>query len=121
MSNIDKKYNSSGLTLIEVLISMAVLMIGIFAVMSMLSTAAKGNAEARKMVRALNIAEERMEFFLNNGICSCGSEPDWIEDCIPDTTSITPPDGTSYCKIRVSWKSFGQEKEVFLETLRSND
>jgi hypothetical protein len=83
----------------------------------MLSTAAKGNAEARKMVRALNIAEERMEFFLNNGKCSCGTEP----DCTTDTTSITAPNGTSYCKVTVIWKSFGKEKEVFLETLRSKD
>lgn len=121
MPNIDKKHNSSGLTLIEVLISMVLLMIGIFAVMSMLSTAAKGNAEARKMVRALNIAEERMEVFLQNGTCSCGTQPDWIEDCSPDMSSVTPPDGTSYCKVIVSWKSYGKDRSVSLETLRSSD
>ncbi|MFO7877787.1 MAG: prepilin-type N-terminal cleavage/methylation domain-containing protein [Desulfovermiculus sp.] len=120
MSN-NRINNSNGFTLIEVLISMVILVIGILSVMTMLSTAAKGNAEARKMVRALNVAEERMEVFLNNGACSCGTEPDWIEDCTPDTTSITPPDGTSYCKVTVSWKSFGKQKEVFLETLRSDD
>jgi Tfp pilus assembly protein PilV len=120
MSNIDKKNNSCGLTLIEVLISMAILMIGIFAVMSMLSTAAKGNAEARKMVRALNIAEEKMEEFLyGNGECyetGKTGEYDWEMN---NSTQVV--NGTVYCNATVTWTSYGKDRAVFLETLRSDD
>jgi len=113
-----KMNNSSGLTLIEVLISMVILVVGILSVMTMLSTAAKGNAEARKMTRALHIAEENMEQFLLTGNCSCTDAPGWIDAC-NNTSMASPPNGTSHCKVTVQWTSYGEQKTVNLETLRT--
>ena len=111
---------SKGLTLIEVLISIVILVVGIFAVMSMLSSAVKGNAAARKMTRALNIAESKMDEFLYGGLNCTGSDNQSGFTWSLDDTSVTPPEGTSYCRVTVIWTSSGKQKEVFLETLRNN-
>ena len=105
----------SGFTLVEVLVSLVILVVGIFSVMTMLSSAVKGNAQARKMVRAIHIAETEIEEFLDGDACSCPSTQG-IYTCISNSTSMSVP----HCKITVQWNSFGKNKEVFLETLRSN-
>jgi len=111
---------SSGLSLIEVLISMVILVVGILSVMTMLSTAAKGNAEARKMTRALHIAEDKMDEFLYGALNCTGSENQSGFTWRLNSTVVTPPDGTTYCRVTVTWTSSGKQREVFLETLRSN-
>jgi Tfp pilus assembly protein PilV len=111
---------SSGLTLIEVLISMVILVVGILSVMMMLSTAAKGNAEARKMTRALNVAEAKMDEFLYAGLECTGSGSQNGYSWSLDDTEATPPDDTTYCRVTVTWTSSGDQKSVMLETLRSD-
>jgi type IV pilus assembly protein PilV len=114
-----KMNKSSGLTLIEVLISMVILVIGILSVMTMLSTAAKGNAEARKMTRALHIAEDKMdEFLYGNGECNQTGSTNGFAWEMHNSPNVV--NGTLYCKATVSWTSSGQQKSVMLETLRSN-
>ena len=110
------KITSSGFTLVEVLVSMVILVVGIFAVMSMLSSAVKGNAGARKMTRALNIAESKMDEFLYNGNCSGQNNTQGVFEWsrIPSTMN-----GVSHCKVVVTWSSYGEEKNVALETLRN--
>ena len=114
-----KKKSAAGLTLIEVLISMVILAVGILSVMAMLTTAAKGNAEARKMTRALHIAENKMDEFLYGGK-NC-SDIDGSKDGYEWTSSSSssPPNGTSHCEVTVSWTSSGKQRQVALETLRS--
>jgi Tfp pilus assembly protein PilV len=112
-----KEHN--GLTLIEVLISMVILVIGILSVMTMLSTAAKGNADARKMIRALHIAETKMdEFLYGNGECSQTGSTNGFDWEMHNSTNVV--NGTLYCNATVSWTSSGNQKSVMLETLRSN-
>ena len=106
---------SEGLTLIEILISIVILVVGIFAVMSMLSSAVKGNAKARKMTRALNIAESKMDEFLHNGNCSGQNQTEGVFEWsrIPNP-SISP----RYCRVTVTWIIYGQNKQISLETLK---
>ncbi|MDZ7760302.1 MAG: prepilin-type N-terminal cleavage/methylation domain-containing protein [Desulfovermiculus sp.] len=108
--------NSEGLTLIEVLISIVILVIGIFAVMSMLSSAVKGNAEVRKMTRALNVAEAKMDEFLYNGNCSGQNKKQGMFEW---SRVFFTMNGVSHCKVVVTWSSYGEEKNVALETLRN--
>ncbi len=113
------KDSASGFTLVEVLVSIVILVVGIFAVMSMLSSAVKGNAEARKMTRALNIAESKMDEFLYNGNCSGQNQFEGIFEWSRTSNSSLSPNGTRHCKIAVTWSSYGEEKNVSLETLRN--
>ena len=113
-----KDNNSNGLTLIEVLISMVILVVGILSVMMMLSTAAKGNAEARKMTRALNIAEDRMDKFLYGGLNCTGNSSLNEYSVILDHSISYKVNGTNYCKVTVNWTSSGKQREISLQTLK---
>ena len=108
-------HKSSGFTLVEILVALVILGIGIFSVMAMLSSSVKGNAQARKMVRAINIAEREIEEFLADGTCSCDSTQGAYV-CESNSTSMSVP----HCRITIKWQSYGQDKEVSLQTLRSN-
>ncbi|WP_027371584.1 type IV pilus modification PilV family protein [Desulfovermiculus halophilus] len=113
------KNNSDGLTLIEVLVSMVILVVGILSVMTMLSTAAKGNAQARKMSRALNVAETKLDEFLYGDEACSGSGNLNGYEWNYNSTASNPVNGTTYCKVTVSWSSYGDEKNISLDTLRA--
>ena len=112
-----KKNLRMGFTLVEVLISMVILGIGVLGVVSMLSSAIEGNAESRKMTRALNIAEKELEEFLIDGVCDCSSLENHFF-CNSSTNASFPVD---HCKITIYWNLLNSQKQIFLETLKYND
>ena len=63
----NKLLNNKGFTLIEVVIAMAVIAIGMFAMMSLVITVTKGTAHSRKVTTATNIAENAMEDLKRRG------------------------------------------------------
>ena len=60
-----KLHNNSGFTLIEVMISIAIIAIGIFAVMSLVITVMKGNTLSKRVTTATTIAQDELEKFKN--------------------------------------------------------
>lgn len=113
---ISKKKNTYGFTLIEVLVSIIILCIGIFAIMSMLSNSAKGNSEARKLTRAVNLASSKLDIFLYNGTCKNATQGIYTITANKELTNI--PNGTTGCNMTVSWKSYGRNKTINMSTLR---
>ena len=109
-------HKSSGFTLVEILVALVILGIGIFSVMAMLSSSVKGNAQARKMVRAINIAEKELEGFLAGEPCSCNN-PQGVYTCNATANSSMP---IQHCRIIIQWDSLGKNKEVSMETLMVN-
>lgn len=110
-----------GFTLIEVLIALAILAIGLLAIVSMLSTSAKGNAEARKLTRAIRLAETRMEGFLSNGSCDYSGSQDIYSYNCTDTIhaeNSSVPNGTVQCKVAISWQSYGKARDIEFKSLR---
>ena len=57
----DKGINQKGFTLVEVMIGMAIFVIGYLAVGSMQMLAIKGNSSARKTTEAATLAADRLE------------------------------------------------------------
>ncbi len=60
-------HRNSGFTLIEVMIAIAIIAIGIFAVMSLIITVMKGNTLSKRVTTATTIAQEKMEDFKRMG------------------------------------------------------
>ena len=67
----NKQLNNKGFTLIEVVIAMAVIAIGMFAMMSLVITVTKGTAHSRKVTTATNIAENAMGGPEKDRLCEC--------------------------------------------------
>lgn len=113
-----------GFTLIEVLIALAILAIGLLAIVSMQSTSAKGNVEARKLTRAIRLAETRMEGFLSNGNCDCsGSQDIYSLNCTNATHAENSrvPNGTVQCTVSISWQSYGKARDIEFKSLKQID
>ncbi len=62
-----KFHKNSGFTLIEIMISIAIIAIGIFAVMSLIIIVMKGNTLSKRVTTATTIAQEKMEDFKRMG------------------------------------------------------
>ena len=61
MTKIDKQMNNRGVTLVEVMIGMAIFLIGFLAVSSLQVTAITGNTAARKATEAATRATNQLE------------------------------------------------------------
>lgn len=113
-----KSVLGKGFTLIEVLVSIVILCIGVFAIISMISSSVKGNSEARKLTRAVNLASSKLDIFLYNGSCSCNNYSGNNFNCTPELDTSTP-NGTKKCTITISWQNFGKNNSINISTLKN--
>ena len=60
-----KLHKNSGFTLIEIMVSIAIIAIGIFAVMSLIIIVMKGNTLSKRATTATTIAQDKLEEFKN--------------------------------------------------------
>jgi len=58
-------HDSKGLSLIEIMFSIAIIAIGIFAVMSLIIIVVKGNKHSNKVTTATTMAQDKIEEFKN--------------------------------------------------------
>lgn len=56
-------HKNSGFTLIEVILAIALIAIGMFAVMSLVTIVIKGNTQSKKVTTAITLAQDKMEYF----------------------------------------------------------
>lgn len=58
-----KLHDAKGFTLIEVILAIALIAIGMFAVMSLVTIVIKGNTQSKKVTTATTLAQDKMEYF----------------------------------------------------------
>ncbi|MBM2833789.1 MAG: hypothetical protein HW406_950 [Candidatus Brocadiaceae bacterium] len=63
MQNTLKLHNDKGFLMIEVIFAIAILAVGLFAVMSLATVVIKGNTQSKKVTTAITLAQDKMEYF----------------------------------------------------------
>ena len=67
MKNAFKLYNNKGFLMIEVILAIALIAIGLFAVMSLATAVIKGNTQSKRVTTAITLAQDKMEYFKGIG------------------------------------------------------
>jgi type II secretion system protein I len=115
--NICKLRNNKGFTLIEIMISIAIIAMGIFAVMSLIITVMKGNTLSKRVTIATTIAQEKMEDFKirdydnvvdDSGTYTTDTEP-YYDIPYYWEASVTPATDTKTITVDVYWSSGGTD------------
>lgn len=100
-------HKEEGFSLIEIMISIAIIAIGLFAVMSVLIVVIKGNTHSSKSTTAMTLAQDRLEDFRNMdyddiaGTYTVYNNPDYYLQATVDTD--TPVANTKTVTINVYW------------------
>lgn len=63
MKNTLKLHNAKGFLMIEVILAIAILAVGLFAVMSLATIVIKGNAHSKMVTTATTLAQDKIEYF----------------------------------------------------------
>lgn len=63
MQNTLKLHNAKGFLMIEVILAIAIIAVGLFAVMSLATVVIKGNIQSKKVTTAITLAQDKMEYF----------------------------------------------------------
>ena len=81
-----------GFTMIEIMVAMALLVIGLMGVLALHAATVKGNRASRQLERARVLAVQLMEDLRNNTVDSLGELGDHPYD------SVTPVEGATYTR-----------------------
>ncbi|MEE9604900.1 MAG: prepilin-type N-terminal cleavage/methylation domain-containing protein [Candidatus Scalindua sp.] len=115
--NICKLHNNKGFTLIEIMVSIAIIAMGIFAVMSLVITVMKGNTLSKRVTTATTIAQGKMEDFKSMDYDSVVDDPGTDTATAYDTVYYweanveddTPATDTKTITVDVYWSSGGTD------------
>ena len=102
--------NNKGFTLVEVMIGMAIFVIGYLAVASMQMVAIKGDANARKTTEAATLAADRLETLIvlpYDNIASGGPVTEGAYTVSWQVTDDLPLPNTKTITINVNWQHGG--------------
>lgn len=114
-----------GLTLIEVVISMAIFAIGFMAIAGLVVATTKNNTTANMLTEATMLARSRIEFLKTLPLdqlavaCPDGALPEQIKGVYARECQISSLGSSSTIKtvkVTVSWKKTGQSRQVVLQT-----
>ena len=114
-----------GLTILEVIMSMAVFAIGFLAVGTMVLSTTRNNTTGEIITQATMLARKRIEFLKSLPIdqmaeqCTEGIEPERLAgifkcNCNVDTSFSG---SANIIEVKVSWHRQGKDREVVLKTL----
>jgi len=67
MHTIFKLHNDKGFLMIEAILAIALIAIGLFAVMSLATAVIKGNTQSKNATAAITLAQDKMEYFRGVG------------------------------------------------------
>ena len=121
--------NKKGLTMIEALMAMAIFAIGFLAVGTMVISTVRNNTTGNILTRATMLARDRIESLKSLTIsqmekqCLEDDEPERLggifeRSCSVDTTFSS---SANIIEVKVSWRQWGQNREVVLRTLTRGD
>lgn len=124
-----------GITLVEVLISLLILIIGIFAVLTMHTTSVRNNKVARELTEAMHIANRTMECIIATDINETSILNDCLDNNLQQNLNPSSPqygieadpsfdnaagDDLFTFKLIITWNSFGEERELILPYKKSS-
>ena len=105
--NMTDSCDNAGFSLIEIMISIAIIAIGLFAVMSVLIIVIKGNAHSSKSTAAMTLAQDKLEDFSNmdydeiTGTYTIYNNPEYYLEATVDND--TPIENTKTVAVSVYW------------------
>ncbi|MBM4055195.1 MAG: prepilin-type N-terminal cleavage/methylation domain-containing protein [Planctomycetes bacterium] len=100
-------HNNCGFSLVEIMLSIAIIAIGLFAVMSVLIIIIKGNTHSNRSTAAMTLAQDRLEDFGNMdyddiaGTYTVYNDPDYY--LLATVANNTPVTNTKTITINVYW------------------
>lgn len=115
-----KLRNNYGFTLIEIVVALAVIAIGIFAIMTLTLMVVKGNAHSRKNTAATTLAQKKMEEIkaLNFASIVGGAGCENCDEFI--TTGCTPIPTPTPCQFNDDYKAYARETIISLNEPAAN-
>jgi len=104
-----KLLNDKGFMLVEIILSIAIIAIGMFAVMSLAVSVIKGNAQSKRLTTATTLAQDKMENILKMGYGSVTSSFGTYTDNInyyweTIVQNNTPGTNTKTVKVNFYWE-----------------
>lgn len=118
-------YGEKGLTMIEVLISMAIFAIGFLAIAGLVAATAKNNTTGNTLTQATMLARARIEYLKTLPLgqlavaCPEGMAPETVDRIYSRTCATSPLGGTgtiNTIEVTVQWQKSGRLRQVVLQT-----
>ena len=116
--------NQDGFTIIELLISMVILVVGILTLQLLQITAIKGNYSSKKISEATNLAENKIEELVNlNYNDGDLAEGLYVEtqdgyDISWDVSDDAEVNGTKTLAISVTWSDGGIQRTISIQNVK---
>jgi type IV pilus modification protein PilV len=92
MLRLRRRRGEGGFTMIEIMVSLGLLVIGLMGILALHMATVKGNRASRQLERARVLAVQLMEDLRNNTVASLGDVGDHPYD------TVTPVEGTTYTR-----------------------
>lgn len=116
----NKIADSSGFTLIEVMIAIAVLVVGLLSVAGVATTVITGNTLAQNITTATILAQDKMEELKDTSYPNLGSNSDTHQSIYTrtwTTTTDSPAAGMKTIQVTVQFSWKGANRNVTLKTI----
>lgn len=95
----------NGFTVLEVLLAIVIIVIGLFAVLSMVTTVIKGNRHSKRVTTATTMAQDKIEYFKKAGYTNVTGTSTVSSDyyLVASVEDNTPHNNTKTITINVYW------------------
>jgi len=116
----NKIANSSGFTLIEIMIAMFVLAVGLLGAAGVATTVINGNALSKKITTATTLAQDKMEELKGTDYASIATDSDTQESIYTRTWTVTsdsPAADIKTIEVKVEFQWKGTTHNVTLKTM----
>jgi type IV pilus assembly protein PilV len=112
--------DSSGFTLIEVMIAILVIVVGLLGVAGVATMVINGNTLAKEMTVATTLAQDKIEELKNTSYPNLGSSSDTQDSIYTRTWTVTadsPAGGMKTIQVAVQFSWKGSTRNVTLKTI----
>lgn len=118
-------FGEKGLSMIEVLISMAIFAVGFLAIAGLVMATAKNNASGNTLTQATMLARAQVEYLKTLTLdqladaCPEDMEPEAVGRIYSQTCETSPVGDTgtiNTLKVTVQWQKSGKSRQVILQT-----
>ena len=113
--------SSTGVTLVELMVSLVVFSIGVLAIMAMTIMSIKGNSLANRMTQANFLAQDKMEELLSQDVASLSGSSDTPGNyarswAVALNDPIDPTDSSQWITVTVTWTDTNGDHQMRLKS-----